>query len=220
MDRNIENIKLMVFDLDGTIIDSEWAHESAKKTIYTQLGVKEDIDLAFFTGRSNRFFWETILDRFDLRGDVDDLVRRQFEIVMWELKNAHQLESPGLSSLLNELKSHGIKMAVSSGSEEYFIKDMLNYLRIMNFFDFIITGNDIANLKPSPDIYLASLSKSGIHADYAVAVEDSFAGCQAVKSAGLCCIGYTKGGKNPQDLKKADYTINDFFELIELLFGK
>jgi len=203
----MNKIRLVVFDLDGVIIDSEWAHEEAKTNIRAELGAKGSIDLAAFTGRSNRVFWRTTLDEAGLVGDVDELVRRQFAYVMKALERARQPETPGLTTLLRFLRERGIGIAVSSGSEEYFIRGILRLLNIEEYFGVIVTGNDMVELKPAPDIYLAALRRSGVSACNAIVIEDSKAGCQAAQAAGMPCIGYTAGGRNPQDLSRADYRI-------------
>jgi HAD superfamily hydrolase (TIGR01509 family) len=205
---HLNKIQLVVFDLDGVIIDSEWAHEAAKMRIRSEMGISSPIDLAAFTGTSNRVFWQTVLAEAGLEGDVDDLVRRQFAYVLEELKKADQPEMPGLSDLLQFLERNGIKVAVSSGSEEYFIRSILEHLRITAYFDVIVTGNDMVELKPAPDIYLAALRFSGVSADRALTIEDSKAGCQAAQAAGMKCIGYTNGGKNTQDLSRAEYRVD------------
>ena len=204
----MSEIQLVVFDLDGVILDSEWAHEKAKTRIRAELGMKGPVDLTAFTGRSNRVFWQTMLSQAGLEGDVDELVRRQFAIVIEELDKAGQPESPGLSSLLEFLKERGTQIAVSSGSEEYFIRDILRHLGIERYFGVIVTGNDMKELKPAPDIYLAALRRAGVAADHAITIEDSKAGCQAAQAAGMRCIGYLACGKNPQDLSRADYRID------------
>lgn len=209
--------ELLIFDLDGVIIDSEWAHEAAKKRIRKELGATRAIDLAAYTGTSNRVFWQTVLDKEGLTGDVDELVRYQFALVLEELKKAKQPEIPGLTELLRFLKERGIKIAVSSGSEEYFIRAILEHLNISAFFSVIVTGNDIKRLKPAPDIYLAALRLSGISAAKAVVIEDSKAGCAAAQAAGIECIGYRNGGENTQDLSKADFLIDHMRDAMKVI---
>ena len=215
-----QEVKLVVFDLDGVILDSEWAHEEAKRRICARLGLPEPQDLSAYTGRSNRVFWRDALDRGGQEGDVDQLVREQFALVVEELGREQEPESPGLTSLLRQLREHGVRAAVSSGSEKEFICQVLDHLGVREYFSCIITGNDIVELKPAPDIYLAALRLSGIPAANAVAVEDSRAGCQAAQAAGLRCAGYTNRGSNPQDLSRADYHIGELTELGEILFGQ
>ena len=68
--------------MDGTLIDDEWAHEQAKSEIAHAIGADGDLDLAAYTGRSNRMFWQHILDKFGLTGDVDVLTEKQFHRVL------------------------------------------------------------------------------------------------------------------------------------------
>lgn len=210
-------VDLVVFDLDGTIIDSEWAHEEAKVEIQRDLGVKEYLKLGDYTGRSNRVFWQDALSGAGLAGDVDALVKRQFALVSEKLRARQQPESPGLTPLLRALSLMGIQCAVASGSEAYFIESILRHLNIADHFDWIVSGNDLKNLKPAPDLYLAVLSQAGISADHAITIEDSAAGCEAAQRAGMRCIGYTFGGSNPQDLSHADILVAGLEEVVPRL---
>ncbi len=203
--------------MDGTIIDSEWAHEEAKVTIMKELGGKADIDLNYFIGRSNRLFWQTVLDRMGMEGDVDELVKKQFDHVLSALRRAGQRESPGLTELLRFIRKNGMRAAVCTGSEEYFAREILGHLGIEPYFDVVITGAETRVLKPAPDIYLAALAKAGADARRAVAVEDSRSGVMAVHAAGMRCAGYTMNGANPQDLREADWPIERMTDLIDIL---
>ncbi len=210
-------IDLAVFDLDGTIIDSEWAHEEAKRAIIAELGGQTNIDIGYYTGRSNRLFWQAVLDDLGRTADVDELVRRQFAHVTRALSRVGQGESPGLSELLGYLKRRGIAAAVCSGSEAYFVRDILRHLDVEPYFDVVVSGNDALRLKPDPDIYLAALRKAGVPAARALAVEDSLSGCLAVRAAGMCCVGYTANGRNPQDLSGADWRVADMAQVIGII---
>ena len=213
----MQKIRLAVFDLDGTIVDSEWAHEEAKAALIRALGGRGDIDLKYFTGRSNRLFWHTVLDRMGRNGDVDELVSRQFAYVIAALKGAHQRPSPGLTTLLRYLRDSGRKTAVCSGSDEYFVREILSYLGVGGLFDAVISAKDAPLLKPAPDAYLAALRQAGVAAEHAVAFEDSYSGCLAVHAAGMRVFGYTAKGKNPQDLSQADYLVNVLSDAIGVI---
>ena len=67
-------LKLVTFDLDGTIIDDEWAHEQAKIEIAKGLGATGDLSLSHFTGRSNRLFWENVYEAFQLPGKPEQKI--------------------------------------------------------------------------------------------------------------------------------------------------
>ena len=210
-------IQLVTFDMDGTLIDDEWAHEQAKTEIARTLGVKGDLHLSEFTGRSNRKFWQFILETFQVNGDIEDLTNRQFKRVLELVKEHHYPESAGLKDALNYLRSLGIKTAITSGSDVFFVDDILDYLNLTELFDIKVSKEYVKEVKPSPDIYLKALELAGTAGKDAVGIEDSNSGCTALHGAGMKCIGYTNQGKNPQSLLEADCKIQSMLELISLI---
>lgn len=215
----VQNDYLVVLDLDGTIIDSEWAHEKAKKTIMAELGGQCDINLQNYTGRSNHVFWSDVLEKMGIEGDIDELVRKQFARVIEELNCAQQPEMPGLTTLLKHLKQNDYCTAVCSGSERYFVLQILQHLNVEKYFDHVITGSDVQNLKPAPDIYLAAASEAQISSENILAIEDSQSGCTAVHAAGMRCVGFTDEGRNQQNLEKADYKVARLDQVIDIVEG-
>lgn len=213
----ITGVQLITFDMDGTLIDNEWAHEQAKVEIARSIGADGDLDLSAYTGRSNRKFWQHILDKFDLTGDVDDLTARQFQRVLELCAERKQAASYGLKEAVRHLKSKGIKIAITSGSDEHFVNKMLALLDLTPYFDVKVSKDQVNEVKPSPDIYLKALEFAGVSPEHAVGVEDSNSGCSALHAAGMRCIGYTNRGANPQTLAEADTTIETMLELIEMV---
>lgn len=215
--KKLSGIQLVTFDMDGTLIDDEWAHEQAKTEIAHSIGAHGDLDLPLFTGRSNRKFWTHILEKFDIAADVEELTERQFTRVLELCIDAGQPESGGMSPALKYLKGNGIKTAITSGSDEYFVDEILKFLGLTEYFDVKVSKEYVECVKPAPDIYLRALEFSGIDAAHAVGVEDSNSGCSALHAAGIKCIGYTNGGANPQSLCDADIKVSSMLELIELI---
>lgn len=211
-------IDCLVFDMDGTVIDDEWAHEEAKAGISRSLGWQADQEtLRYFTGRSNRLFWQTVLEKAGKEGDVDQLVKRQFAHVLSALRREKQQASPGLAQLLHYCRSTGRKAALCTGSDDWFVHDLLDLLGLGRLFDVVITSRYAARLKPAPDVYLFALREAGVSAQNAIAFEDSYAGCLAVHGAGMRCIGCTNAGKNPQDLSAAEYQVANLSEAIAIV---
>lgn len=213
----LHGIKLVTFDMDGTLIDDEWAHEQAKVEIAHSIGAHGDLDLHDYTGRSNRKFWQHVLDKFDMEGDIDELTDRQFRRVLELCIEKKQPASAGMSEAVKYLKSRGIKIAVTSGSDEYFIDDILTAIGLKEYFDIKVYSELVKEVKPSPDIYLKALELAGVSPENAVGVEDSNSGCTAIHAAGMKCIGYTNRGDNPQSLEMADIKIGTMLELTELI---
>lgn len=213
----ITGVQLVTFDMDGTLIDDEWAHEQAKAEIAHSIGADGDLDLPAFTGRSNRKFWQHVLDKFGLCGDVDDLTERQFRRVLELCIEKRQPASYGLTEAVKNLKAKGIKVAITSGSDEHFVDEILELLNLEPYFDIKVSKEQVKEVKPSPDIYLRALEFAGVSAEHAIGVEDSNSGCSALHAAGMRCIGYTNRGANPQSLAEADVKIETMLELIEMV---
>lgn len=214
---------MVTFDLDGTIIDDEWAHEQAKTEIAASFGFCGDLELSRFTGHSNRLFWQSVCEKAGIEGDIEELTNRQFARVMELVVEKKQPESTGLTETMRYLKEHDITVALTSGSDVYFVDDMMDYLGIREFVDVKVTKDHVHAVKPAPDIYLAAQRLSGIPGSASLGVEDSIAGCRALHGAGAISVGYTNQGKNPQDLTLADHRISvmtDIIPLIESLDGE
>lgn len=213
----ITDVQLVTFDMDGTLIDDEWAHEQAKTEIAHAIGADGDLDLPAYTGKSNRKFWQHILDKFGLTGDVDILTEKQFRRVLELCIEKKQPASYGLMETVKHLKSKGIKVAITSGSDEHFVDEILALLKLTPYFDVKVSKEQVKEVKPSPDIYLKALEAAGVSAEHAIGVEDSNSGCAALHAAGMRCIGYTNKGTNPQTLSEADVKIETMLELIEMV---
>lgn len=211
-------LKLVTFDLDGTIIDDEWAHARAKADIAKKLGAEGDLDLEYYVGRSNRLFWAHVIEKFGLpEQNIEELVEQQFTLVAQYVQEVRQPESPGLTELLNYLKQNGYTTAVTSGSDVSFVDKILEYLGVLKLFDVKVTKNDVHAVKPDPDIYLTAQRFADIDGCHAIGIEDSTSGCMALKRAGMLSVGFTDNNKNPQDLSGADHRINTLSELIPIL---
>lgn len=213
----MREIDLVIFDFDGVIMDTEWAHAEAKRKICVERKYLLREELDWSVGRSNKEFWERVLLDNRKCDDLEELVRQQFEIAWELLRERGQQESEGLTVLLRELRSRGKQIAICSGSQRGFILRILEYLKVTSFFTCIVGAEDARELKPAPDLYLRVLEKAQMTADRAVVVEDSASGCQAAKSAGIYCIGYLNRGENSQNLGKADVLVGELRELLSLV---
>lgn len=203
--------------MDGTTIDDEWAHERAKIEIAKSIGAEGDLHLSEFTGRSNRKFWQFVLDTFHVDGDVEELTAMQFNRVYELVKEYRYPESFGLTETLKYLRSSGIKTALTSGSDIFFVDNMLDYLNLSELFDIKVSKEYVKEVKPAPDIYLKALDLAGVSGEHAIGVEDSNSGCSALHAAGMRCIGYMNEGKNPQSLHEADLKVSRMPEIKQIV---
>ena len=209
--------QLVIFDFDGVIMDTEWAHEEVKREMYRERKIPCPDNLAFAVGHSVRDSWSHILGEKRTDSLVEELARSQFQRTYRKLREKRQQLPGGLKGLLQNLKASGYLLAVCSGSDEDFVRAILKDWKLDLHFDHVQGGDGIPKLKPAPDIYLVLLKQAGIPAKEAVAVEDSLSGSRAARSAGIHCIRYTDGGRNQQPLDEGEMTVDTMEELEKIL---
>lgn len=209
-------LQLVTFDLDGTMLDDEWAHAKANGRIAAQLGIDPAL-LGDMTGYSVRTRWESICRQAGVSADVETIARTHFRITLEIIRQARVAESPGLTQTLRALRKAGYTLAVVSSSDEDFVRAVTEYLGVAELLDCFVTQNQVAVLKPAPDIYRKVQALTGIPAEAALGVEDSAPGCQALRAAGMYAVGFTDGGRNLQDLSCADMRIACMQELLPLI---
>ncbi len=212
----LQNIKLVIFDLDGVIADTEPLHFYAKSTILKSMGLDNKIDINAFIGKPNKDFWELALHGSGIEVSLDDLEKKQYDIILEQMRERKMQPSQGLAAVFDYLKAHQIKIGLCSSSNRYYIDRLLSFFQISHFFQVTVGGDEVKVKKPAPDGYLKVLELAGIPAQYAVAVEDSTSGIQAAKNADLTCIGYQNPTSENQNLEKADQKIYSISELIGL----
>jgi HAD superfamily hydrolase (TIGR01509 family) len=96
---------------------------------------------------------------------------------------------PGVLDLLEQLRVKPIRLAVASCADRIKVEANLNAINVeLGWFDVILTGDDVPNMKPAPDIYLAAAQKLAIDPKSCCVIEDSINGIRAAKSAGMRCV--------------------------------
>ncbi len=209
---------MLIFDMDGVILDSEPLHEKARIMISEKnnIFVSND-DLPNPVGKSSAEFWQVI---FDICGITDksaeEFERQQFELVGKLAVEDNVGCNPGLITLLEWCKNNNIIMGVASSSNRPLIDYILDGLGIRHYFSYVVAGEEAARRKPAPDIYLKVLELAGIPKEKACAIEDSAAGIEAAKSAGLYCFGYAAPNAGKQDQSKADKIITRLDAICDL----
>ena len=111
------------------------------------------------------------------------------------------------------LKEHDIPTAVASSSPIEFIETNISNLGFNDYFQFLLSGNEVTNGKPAPDIYLAAAKRLNVMPQDCVVLEDSHNGVKAAKSAGMTCIGFQNPNSGIQDISMADTVIDSIKQI-------
>jgi HAD superfamily hydrolase (TIGR01509 family) len=113
---------------------------------------------------------------------------------------------PGAIELIKSLKEHGVKSAIASSAPQENIEIIIQGLHIEDCFQAIAWGTEVAEGKPSPQIFLLAAKKLGVQAGNCAVIEDAIAGVAAAKRAGMKCVAVTNS--HPKNsLKKADLIV-------------
>lgn len=201
------SIKLIIFDLDGTLIDSLKDITSAVNHATRPYGIPEksvpETGELLGTGIS------ILIDRVlaDRRDELKDDVMKGF----MDYYSKHLIEYttvyPGVKDVLENLVDY--KRAVVTNKREQFAKTMLNELGIGSYFDLVLGSDSVAEKKPSPVPLLHLLDLYNLSASEAVMVGDSEIDIAAGKGAGVRTVGVTYGYRDREALGGADFIIDD-----------
>lgn len=208
---------MVIFDLDGVIVDSEPLHDEAKKWILEQNGVMEKPDLSWSVGIPGVEIWTRLIQQYGLRAAPAEFERQQYEFILTRIRENNVPETRGLKELLAWLQTGKITIGLASSSDRFYVERILKHYQLSNLFQFVTAGDEVLQKKPAPDVYQNDLSRSGIHAGQAVAIEDSAAGIQAAAAAGMHCIGYRNPTSGNQDLSKADWIVTTLADVPKVL---
>ena len=204
----------IIFDMDGVLVDSEPFHKKIWKEVFNQL------DLPFsetyhhtLTGTTGLFAWKKVIEDFQLSDTPERLINFHKEIFYKELEN-HDLKAlPGVISLLKNLRANEFAMSLGSSSPKKLINIVVERLGIQNYFDYLVSGDEVENSKPAPDIFLKIAERYEQPVENFIVIEDSKNGVAAAKNAGMKCVGYVNENSGNQDLSMADLIIESFDEL-------
>jgi len=199
--------KMLIFDMDGVILDSEPLHQEARELMYAEYGIKTDNTLPDPVGKSSSGFWRLVGEKYGFSFDADAMEAEQYSLVAMLAEKKHTEPNSGLINILELAKVNGIKTGVASSSSRQLVSRILDLLGIQQYFDVVVCGDEIANKKPAPDVYKKVLELAGASPCDAVAIEDSDAGIKAAKSAGIYCYGYKNNTSGNQSLLEADKII-------------
>lgn len=210
----MKKLELIIFDMDGVLIDSEKFYMKSEQQIVESFGKEVEIDyFRQFCGTTQDHIWSNIKKDFDLPETLENLKIKAKKQLL-HLFDTEEVELiPGITEILPKLKAAGYKLAVASSTEKAIIKEHLTGLNLIQHFDFIKSAEEVAHSKPAPDVFLRTAADLNVPFSQAIVIEDSTNGIQAAKSAEMICVAFNNPIYPPVDQTKADIIIDDMTKL-------
>lgn len=212
--------KAIIFDMDGVIADSEPLHLRAENITLAPYGVQiTEEDCREFRGRSVKLLLENLITKYSLDVNLEKIFSAHKKILL-QLYSKEVTPINGSLQLLRWFKEQNYRVALASSSSTQLVGSVIKKFKIQAMFDTIVSGSEINNFKPAPDIFLEAASRLSLHPGKSLVIEDSTAGVKAAKSAGMFCIGFRSLHTPNQDLSRADLIIDDLADFLEELKEK
>ncbi|MBH3364208.1 phosphoglycolate phosphatase [Pseudomonas fulva] len=190
--------RLVMFDLDGTLVDSVPDLAAAVDRMLLELGrPAAGLDAArHWVGNGAQ-----VLVRRALAGDIDHagvddaLAEQALALFMDAYAESHDLTVvyPGVQDTLRWLRKRGVEMALITNKPERFVGPLLDQMKLGSYFRWIIGGDTLAQKKPDPAALLFVMQMAGVTPQQALFVGDSRSDVLAAKAAGVQCVGLTYG---------------------------
>lgn len=202
----------VIFDLDGVLVDTGWAHKQSWYDLAENEGFSMTDEFFYSTfGMQNYQIIPMLLGRDAASDEVDRLSdwkeRRYRELIAEKL-----VPAKGAESLLCDLKSEDFLLAVGSSAPRANLDLVLERTHLQDYFDTFVAGEDVTNGKPAPDTFLKAAQKLSLGAEFCVVVEDAVQGVEAGKAAGMPVVAVTTT-RSQADLQRADIIVDSLAEL-------
>ena len=207
-------IEAVIWDMDGVLADTAPHHLRAWQEIFSKRGInftEEDFKRGF--GIRNDAIIRNILGKHISKAEIEAIAREK-EITFRRIIGQNISPLPGALRLLQELDERGGRMAIASSTTIENIRLIIGGLGIANCFKAVVTGHDVTEGKPSPQVFLLAAQRLGVEPKNCVVVEDAVAGVAAAKSAGMYCLAVTN--THPREKLKGADLIVDTLEAVSL----
>jgi HAD superfamily hydrolase (TIGR01509 family) len=201
-------IKALLFDFDGTLVDTESVDLRTWTEVFEAHGVAVPLDrfalrIGTLTGPNEFDELDALLEAPCDREAVTT-TRRRRELELLELEPLR----PGVREFLDDARDFGVRVGIVSSSSRSWIHSNLERLDLLDGWAIVVCADgDTTRCKPSPALYLEALELLDVAADEAIAIEDSPNGITSARATGIFCVGFPNDVTSALDLSHADLVV-------------
>jgi beta-phosphoglucomutase-like phosphatase (HAD superfamily) len=210
-----KDLKCIIFDMDGVIIDSEEIHKKAYYETFASIGVNVSDQLyKTLTGSSTINAFQKLITHFNLDLDPEKLVlekRKKYVNFFENDPTLHLVE--GVEEFIKYSFNRGFTLVLASSSAMVNIDRVFNRFDLNSYFTAKISGADLRASKPHPEIFEKAAILGKTSKEHCIVIEDSDNGVKSANDAGIFVVGYKNPIVEDQTLENADFIIESFDEL-------
>ncbi len=214
-------IKLVIFDMDGLLIDSEPLWEKTTYKVYKKLGIElNDKHFSKMKGRPTKENAEFLFNKYGWDGPTTDEVVDLIVKEMVELVKTDISLKPGVHNAFQVCKKANLPISIASSSKKVIIDAAVHTLEIKEHFEHIYSAEFEPYGKPHPGVFISVAEHFNVPVENCLVFEDSPSGVLAAKSAKMKCIAVPDlvGKENPF-IQTADIIINSLEEFDDLMLA-
>lgn len=230
--------KFIFFDMDGTLIDSVgvWNQidqkliENQTNKIVDEIIIQNDRDtqLQKSSSEANPYlcYCQYLKEKYKFQLSPEEIIKLRYEIAQDFLQNIIDYK-PQADLIIKKLKEKNFTLAITTTTKRTNMeiyrtlnKNIISKASLDEYFDLIYTREDVAKIKPNPEVYLKAMQAFNAKPEQCIVFEDSLVGIKAAKNAGLKTVAiYDKYSNNDiEEIKQqADFFINNYAELLSII---
>ncbi len=219
----LDGIKGIIFDLDGTMVDSMWMWRQIDNEFMAAHGLDMTDDLEReIEGMSFQETAEYFVRTYPLTETVDELMDIWVDMAIHKYRYEVPMK-PGLGEFLREMKQRGIKMGIATSNARTLLDAVAQAHGFYDYMDAILTANEVKRGKPAPDVFLAVADKLQLPPAECLVFEDIPQGIRAGIAAGMSVCAVSDEYSHAQEAEKralADYYIDSYTQVLDGTFER
>ena len=204
-------ISAVLFDHDGTLVDSEPTHFQIWQKVLAPYGValSEKQYKDYYAGVPTAANAVDMVSRFAINEVPATLADAKNSATRTFLSRSAFSLMPGVKEVLSLLRSEGLRLAVVTGAGRNGVEATLRAHSLHDFFETVVSGDDVRQSKPAPDCYLLAMERLGLSPSECIAIEDTEHGVNAATSAGITCLAVPTAMSEHHSFAKAAAVLNE-----------
>ena len=210
------NLQAVIFDIDGTIIDTEKIQSDSYLKVLKEHGVLETElnphGTVHIPGEETSATWHRLKTRHGIETDISELSQRKRQATMDALCMAMN-PMPGFMQLITELRENNVKVGLASSAKRERVHQVVAGLGLEKLIDVTVSADDVEQTKPAPEPYLIAASTLKIDPANCVVIEDADVGIESAKAAGMKTVAVPNKYTQLMDFSNADLRVASLTEL-------